>query len=276
MQSIAELIAGMAQRAKPGDGDFYDADGLLCCGKCGERREGIISHGILAGQTVRVMCACEADEKRREDDAARAREDQLRLERMTSASLMTGSMRSHTFAAWNGDPKNRKRCEVYADRFAEMEQANQGLLFYGAPGTGKTFASACIANALLAQGVTVLMTSFVRLLDGFDGINDTIDRMSKARLLIIDDLGAERDTGTALERVYNIVDSRYRTGKPMIMTTNLRFEDIKNSADVRLRRIYDRVMQGCCPMLFDTPSRRKNEAAQRFDAMQRLFAEAGA
>ena len=90
-------------------------------------------------------------------------------------------------------------------------------------------------------------------------------------LLILDDLGAERSTDYALEQVYNIVDSRYRAGLPVIYTTNLTLEELKNPADMRYARIYDRVLEKCFPVEFRGVSRRKHGARQGFDDMMALL-----
>ena len=47
--------------------------------------------------------------------------------------------------------------------FDEMLEKNQGLLFYGDVGTGKTFAAACIANYLLERRIPVVMTFLLLL-----------------------------------------------------------------------------------------------------------------
>ena len=67
---------------------------------------------------------------------------------------------------------NLKLCLRYAKHFDEMLAKNQGLLFYGGVGTGKTFAAACIANHLLSQRVPVVMTSFVKLLETMQGFSE--------------------------------------------------------------------------------------------------------
>ena len=145
----------------------------------------------------------------------------------------------------------------------------RGLLLFGGVGTGKTYTAACIANELLAQGVSVVMTSLVKLIE--NGISDLCSRLSAIDLLILDDLGAERSTDYALEQVYNIVDSRYRAGLPVIYTTNLTLEELKNPADMRYARIYDRVLEKCFPVEFRGVSRRKHGARQGFDDMMALL-----
>ena len=58
---------------------------------------------------------------------------------------------------------------------------------------------------------SVVMTSFVKLLESMMNFKEDdsvlISRLNRAKLLIIDDLGAERGTDYALERVYDIIDA---------------------------------------------------------------------
>ena len=77
--------------------------------------------------------------------------------------------------------------------------------------------------------------------DSFSGRNDVVDRLCGHPLLIIDDFGMERGTEYALEQIYNIVDSRYRSRKPLIVTTNLTLEELKNpqsTAHARIMTVY--------------------------------------
>ena len=64
-------------------------------------------------------------------------------------------------------------------------------------------------------------------------------------LLIIDDFGMERGTEYGLEQVYNVIDSRYRSGKPLIVTTNLTLDSLQNPQDTAHARIYDRLLEMC-------------------------------
>ena len=119
------------------------------------------------------------------------------------------------------------------------------------------------------------MTNFARILNelnsSFSGRNDIVDKFCRYPLLIIDDFGMERGTEYALEQIYNIVDSRYRAGLPVIYTTNLTLEELKNPADMRYARIYDRVLEKCFPVEFRGVSRRKHGARQGFDDMMALL-----
>lgn len=70
----------------------------------------------------------------------------------------------------------------------------------------------------------------------------------------------ERQTEYAREQVFNIIDGRYLTRKPMIVTTNLRPQDMRQAEELMERRIIDRVLEACVPLCFDRPSLRQRKA----------------
>ena len=77
----------------------------------------------------------------------------------------------------------------------------------------------------MEQEISVRMTNFSAMLNdltaSFEGRNEYIERLCRFPLLILDDFGMERGTEYGLEQVYNVIDSRYRSRKPLIVTTNL-------------------------------------------------------
>ena len=155
-----------------------------------------------------------------------------------------------------------------------MLSSGTGLLLWGNVGTGKTYIAACIANALLDKGVPVLMTSFARILGAIPGPasgeqTEAIDQWMQYPMLIIDDLGIERDTPYTMELVYHVIDSRYRSGKPMIITTNLTMEELEHPDSREKMRIYDRVLECCTPVRVDGQHIRSTKRAEN-----RAFAKA--
>lgn len=266
------------------DIDFKNEEGLWCCGICREPMQKKIEIELpgIAGKEhiVRCQCRCDREKEAEEKRLKKLEEEREAISRLRSASLMDEKVRDSTFATFTVSPENERNlkiCKRYAEGFKEMQEKNQGLLFWGNPGTGKTFAAACIANYLLDKREPVMMTSFVKLiaelqrLNGEEDEEDIIRRLNKASLLIIDDLGAERSTDYALERVYNIVDSRYRARKPMLLTTNLSLREMQSTTDIRYARIYDRVFEVCYPVEFKGQSWRYKEAARRYDEMEKLL-----
>ena len=171
--------------------------------------------------------------------------------------------------------RNLKWCRNYAKRFDEMLAKNQGLLMWGNVGTGKSYAAAAIANYLLSQQIPVVMTSFVKIVEDMQlrkiSEYDFLESLSYAKLVIFDDLGAERKTDFAAEIVYNAIDDRYRKKLPMIITTNRTLNEMQDETDPKHSRVYDRIFEMCYPMQFTGPSWRRKIAADNYDAMQSLF-----
>lgn len=289
MSGIMKSIIKSAEAAnKPEEGDYYDEDGFLVCGNCHTRRQVEIDMPDLervpfdpdakVRKKVPVSCRCRAEKQRRLELREQQEKELQAIEALKKQSLMDERLRSATFDHFKKTEYNAwnlKLCLRFAEHFDEMLEKNQGLLFYGGVGTGKTFAAACIANYLLDHRVPVVMTSFVKLLDTMKGFQSDdqamIAKLNKAKLLIIDDLGAERSTDTALEKVYNIVDSRYRSQKPLIVTTNLPLNEIRHPQDTARARIYDRILEMCVPISCIGASLRKENAQKKLESMKSLI-----
>ena len=284
MDWLTPIINISEQRNKPEPGDFVDDEGFLVCGKCGTRRQTEITIPDLGGlnppvkKLVMTPCDCRRKALEEEKERERKMEEKQRLDALRRQSLVKDKLAGHTFDKFEVTDENRENAKLvkrYVKNFDKMLEENQGLLLYGDCSTGKTFTAACIANYLLDRGVSVIMTSFVDILGLFqkDQIEaeDLIERMNRVKLLIIDDLGAERDTSYALEKVYGIIDGRGRSKKPLILTTNLRLEEMLGETDRRYKRIYERVFELCYPVEFAGESWRQKTASQRYDRMKKLL-----
>ena len=102
-------------------------------------------------------------------------------------------------------------------------------------------------------------------------LNEYISRLCSFPLLILDDFGMERGTEYGLEQVYNVIDSRYRSGKPLIVTTNLTLEELQNPEDTVHARIYDRLMEMCCPVCITGENFRKAKAQAKMERLKMLL-----
>ena len=78
-------------------------------------------------------------------------------------------LRHYCFRQDNGRVPQMEQARRYVAHWEQMEEQNLGLLFWGKPGNGKTFAAGCIANALMEQVngffFTVKMTTFGTILN---------------------------------------------------------------------------------------------------------------
>jgi DNA replication protein DnaC len=121
----------------------------------------------------------------------------------------------------------------YVQRIDENLDAGKGLWLFGDVGTGKTTLAMLASQAALQAGRSVVIHSLPRLLnlirDAIEseaGMVGFLERLTAVDLLHIDDLGAENTTDWVLEQLYSIINTRYEDERAMIVTTNLKFEDL--------------------------------------------------
>lgn len=265
MDLLSKIATGSLQaESLPDD---YTEDGILYCGNCHTAKE--YEYEIKAGARVikgkgAVMCKCEQS---RLDELERKNKEldfQYWKQKMLINGLGKSKYQTYTFE--NDDqanPEITKMCKAYVKNFAKAKKEKLGLLFYGTVGTGKTYYAVAIANALIEKQETVKVTSiteWINSMQTFDEGNKqkALDDAMRASLLIIDDVGSERDTPFGLEQAYMLVDGRYNSGLPTIATTNNTLEELRNPINISYRRIYDRILEMCStPIEVTGVSRRK-------------------
>ena len=126
---------------------------------------------------------------------------------------------------------NLDYCIKYAENF---HLPNNSILMKGKTGLGKTHLSLAIADRVLEQGYSAVYGSapdLFRKLEqehfGYEKNDETTDLIMTADLLVLDDLGAEFDKQFYVSALYNILNTRYNSGKPIIVNTNLESSEIK-------------------------------------------------
>lgn len=277
-----ERMAGMKNRC---DGD-YILDGILYCGECHEAKQAWVDwlpdeDGNPQVKLVPVMCRCAAEAERMEKERwaeQRYRETQRHFDLAIHGQQRLISMA--TFADDTApDTPIARSCREYVEHWEEMKQDNMGILFYGSRGTGKSFYASCIVNALKARRIVACMTTTANLMQVLSGWDrgETMDAVGRVPLLVLDDLGAERDTSYSAELVYNVVNTRYNARKPTIVTTNLDYAEMQAEEDLWRSRIYDRVIEMCpIPIRMQGESRRAGIADERKRKARELLRRAGA
>ena len=267
MIPICTEIEGLIHPEELRSDEYIVNDGLIYCSKCHTPRQKWIE---VSGKTIepRCMCACQTEDYDRREQERKHREFLDMVAKNRSIGLPDPGLRKHTFENDLGyNPKQIRMAKRYVQHWEEMQKNSTGLLLWGDVGTGKSFIAGCIANALLDKGVPVIMTNFARLLNKLTDMyagdrNAYIDSFKRYPLMIIDDLGVERNSEFAREQVFSVIDSRYRSELPMIVTTNLTLEELQHPEDLSRSRIYDRVLERCLPIrINDQNIRELNQAA---------------
>lgn len=275
-QAIDQLAKRAEQAAKEsGRKEHLEADGLLHCDACGEATQTRIT---IFGEERTVRCICRCDrEKREREEKARQREQQLlRIQRLRIQGFDKAEMQGWTFENDDGQQPNvTKAAKAYCDQFSKFRKCGKGLVFHGNVGTGKTYAAACIANELIGRGVPVLMTNFNRIINRlqnkFEGRQEYLDSLNDFDLLIIDDLATERNTEYMNEAVYSVIDGRYRSGLPLIVTTNISLKEMMDAPEIARKRIYSRLLERCHPIQVAGEDRRKQALFDEYAEMNRLL-----
>lgn len=228
---------------------------LKRCEVCGE----VTEFKTPQGYTFSRDCAC-----------VRSYRKQARLKRFRDLSITDRNAGSNIFSNAQIDKSNSEEREIYQElyKYAEDFGINKhGYIFAGGVGTGKTFLANCVCNMLDEKGFSVLSFSlgayFNRIRKNIDEEESFISAVKDVDLLFIDDLGSEyinRENGKmwAEEKIFRLFDERYRAGKPIIITTNLKVGELKEHLKINGDdKIYDRLKEMCKYVEFNWKSKRK-------------------
>lgn len=256
-QTLTAFFESHIDNSPPTENE-YIKDGLKYCKLCNEPKQCKIN---FQGQEMIVGCTCKcADEIQEKIDKAK------RLKRVND---LKGNITDSLYHRMTFDKSDAelKFAKNYVKNFEKYKADNVGLMLIGDKGTGKTYAAACIANELCENLTSVYMANVLYLtqqLSDFNTKNETLNKIRKCQLLIIDDIGVERQTDYMCEQVYNIIETRYRANKPLVITSNVTLDQLKNCNDIRLVRTYDRLKEMCHPIVMNGDSRRVKKANDRF------------
>lgn len=272
---VDKLETKAAQAIRADERDYIGEDGLLYCWKCRTRKQTRVK---IFDRERTPYCLCKCEKERRDAEEAALKHDEFmkRVEEMRKIGFPESDMQNWTFAKDDGsNNKITTAMKNYVENFEKFKQQSKGLLLFGTVGTGKSFAAACVANALIDKGYPVLMTNFARIANTVQGMYDGkqayYDSFNKFPLLILDDLAAERKSEYMNEIVYSVIDARYRSGLPLIVTTNLTADELKTPSDIASTRTYSRLMEMCLPIKVEGKDRRKAKLKEDFEPMSELL-----
>lgn len=243
-------------------------DGKKVCSVCGEYTE-----KEYKGYKVPRMCLCQRSKVRERQEKQEAEAIEVRRKECFGSS---SSHLNERFEYSKDQGKAFKTCYGYAKAF-NVKRMKSGLLLWGGVGTGKSYLASCIANYEIDKGYTVRFFNVVDLANKmrFSEDEDVLKLVERPALLILDDLGAERNTEWMQEKIFQIIEARLSQDKPMIITTNIPLTQFVSEDDQQKQRIYNRVLKACDPLEINGESWRVRELKERFKNNMRMYEEYG-
>lgn len=138
--------------------------------------------------------------------------------------------------------KPRHAAAAYA---RDWPPAKPVLFLTGERGTGKTHLACGILREVFERhAVRGQFWPVVDLLDRLrrasdpdratETVDDVQEQLLRVPLLVLDDLGAHRGTEWAEERLFALVDGRYRESLPMVVTSNVTLQELAPRVRSRL------------------------------------------
>ena len=223
-------------------------------------------------EKIKYIPTCDCDDKKAKQEAEerefqRLRECQMnRIKKYRDISVIDKKFMDSTFEKSKMEDKHMDICKRFADKFVEVGTAPTGLMMFGSVGTGKTHASNCVANYLMEHNKTVLVMNLGLYINKLqrewaEAEKDVLDYVRTCDLLVIDDFGVEKTSEFVIGKTFTLIDARYRTGKPVIITTNLNIVDIKEKFGAR---ISDRISEMCFQLAVVGESKRAKKAKNEF------------
>jgi DNA replication protein DnaC len=184
-------------------------------------------------------CTPECEKKNEQREWELMRRD-ARVATLRERSGLSKRMKGYTLENFrptvsNAAGRARVKVDGYLEDWEENREAGKGLYFCGGVGTGKTHLAVAVMNELIRKKRTPsLFVTVPELLDNLRetynkpgrNLDEWMDVVQNAEFLVLDDLGSERTTEWVRERIFVIVNHRYREALPTVFTSNIGPKDL--------------------------------------------------
>lgn len=187
---------------------------------------------------------CAECEKEKEVQEKILREQEL-LDEAFKNSRMSIRFKQRIFENFVPESNTQKAYEIAS----EFQPNGNGLLFLGACGVGKTHLAAAIANKQIGKMPTLFISCPEFLLEMRERIDTRkkthhvlFDLARKVRLLILDDIGAEKSSEWVQETLFILINYRYEHMLPTIFTSNCSLKELEEKVG---KRITSRMIEMC-------------------------------
>jgi len=128
------------------------------------------------------------------------------------------------------DPAIRRHVESYVRALDDNLTGGRGLWFFGDDDEAQAGLAMLVARRALEQGWSVAIYTVPRLLaelratfesDSPDSYLQLFERLCSVDLLVLTDLGAQRQTEWVLEQIHSLVNERWQDGGALIVTSGV-------------------------------------------------------
>jgi DNA replication protein DnaC len=184
-------------------------------------------------------CTPECEKKNDQREWEHMRRD-ARVATLRKRSGLSKRMRGYTFANFKpylspSAARAAEKVENYIKSWEENRESGRGLYFCGGVGTGKTHLAVAVMNELMQRKrVPSLFVTVPEFLDNLReaymipgrDLDEWMEAVKNAELLVLDDLGAEKPNPWVRERLFVIVNHRYREALPTLFTSNIGPRDL--------------------------------------------------
>jgi DNA replication protein DnaC len=182
------------------------------------------------------------DEETNQTRPCRCRDQRVR--RVLSGGIGTGIGRRFLEVSFEREPivsiepTLLRRVKTFTRAIEPNLEEGKGLWFDGPVGTGKTSLAILVAKAAKEAGRSYAVYPVPRLLaeikrtfdrDADDNYMGFFRRLCTVDVLVLDDLGAEKQTEWVLEQLYSIVNERWQDRRSIVVTTNIPDPDAEAS-----------------------------------------------
>lgn len=210
-------------------------------------------------------------------EAAAARQASMRasLEASLAQTAIPARFVGRTLENYRAETDGQRNalqvCRAFVDNFDRHLKVGTSLVMSGLPGTGKSHLAGAILQAILPRhvGIYVTLMDLIRMVretwrrDSETSESELLARLQNVPLLVIDEIGMQYGTDGERAIVFDVLDRRYRSMKPVILMTNLGKDDFRTAVG---ERVFDRLTEVAKWMPFDWPSYRAVARKEMRDA----------
>jgi DNA replication protein DnaC len=221
---------------------------------------------LLRGVHCPKCSQVEADKRKDEEKAREVADRQARIELKFAQSGIPAAFTDRTFENFIASTTQKRAaldsCIQFATGFDRASRCGESLIFLGNVGAGKTHLAAATAQFVLRRGHTVMYETAYEMVtrlrnsmrhDSKVSGSDLLDTYGTIDLLIIDEFGLQASTDDVKGHLTNVLDKRYRNGKPTILISNF---DAKAFVEYVGDRIADRLREIATAVYFPWESGR--------------------